>query len=290
MPKVLILLIILISQLFSQKTIFADSHVIINEFVSDVASGEKEWVEFYNPGLSDQSLDGWTLEEKTGTDLSGTASYSLDGITVSAGAFMVYEFPTIQSKLNNGGDVLTLKNGPTIIDEIAYGSAPNSEVGAPKKGQSAGRKADGSDHWVIFEPPTKQSSNNSGQPVQPAPTPSPSPVQSPSSSSTSAPAKSPSPTPKATPKPSPQATPKSQATSSPISQNVLGQKETDTPSSSPEQSSPSPKIQNSQSRTKVAGIITGFGLILVGLSFAFYLWYKRLLGSPKKEQDKDESQ
>lgn len=112
----------------------------------------------------------------------------------------------------------------------------------------------------------------------PIPTSSPSSTPLPSSSSSSnSSIKSPSPSP--VPKKSPL---------------VLGEKETSSPSASPKieaSISPSPSPANSQespTKTKVAGILVGSGVILIGLSIGFYLWYKRLLGKDSENQNKDQ--
>ena len=282
MPKIVACLFALIFFLSFHPPVFANSHIVINEFASDVESGQKEWVEFYNSSSTNQSLAGWFVEERTGADLSGVSSYPLDSITITAQGFEVYEFSG--SKLNNGGDILTLKNGETEVDEIAYGSAPNSQVAAPDKSQSAGRKTDGSSNWVIFSSSTKHSTNNAGQ-VLPDPTPTPIPTPSPSSSTSQSTSSSKSPTP--TPKPSlstlklPSPTPQN-------SPEVLAQKDqansTASPASSPTEST---EGQN-PSKVKIASMLVGSGLILIGFSVAFYLWYRRTINSPKEEKEKSE--
>ena len=282
MLKIVAYLFVLVPLLSFHPPVFADPLIVINEFASDVATGEKEWVEFYNFGSSDHSLAGWELKERTGSDLSGVDSHSLDSVTVPANGFAIYEFSS--SKLNNSGDVLTLMNGSTKIDEIAYGSAPNSQVAAPDKSQSAGRKTDGSSNWVIFSSSTKHSTNNAGQ-VLPDPTPTPIPTPSPSSSTSQSTSSSKSPTP--TPKPSlstlklPSPTPQN-------SPEVLAQKDqansTASPASSPTEST---EGQN-PSKVKIASMLVGSGLILIGFSVAFYLWYRRTINSPKEEKEKSE--
>ena len=141
------------------SNVFATDKIYINEFVSNPNpnTGEKEWVEFYNPNSFSVSLEGWILEERTGSDLTGIKQYILSNITIAAKGFAVYEFST--NSLNNSGDILTLKNQSEIVDEIAFGTAYNSKVGALEKGQSAARLPDGSESWYISPSPTKNSSN-----------------------------------------------------------------------------------------------------------------------------------
>ena len=304
MPKIVACLFALIFFLSFHPPVFANSHIVINEFASDVESGQKEWVEFYNSSSTNQSLAGWFVEERTGADLSGVSSYPLDSITITAQGFEVYEFSG--SKLNNGGDILTLKNGETEVDEIAYGSAPNSQVAAPDKSQSAGRKTDGSSNWVIFSSSTKHSTNNAGQ-VLPDPTPTPTPTPESSTSQSTSQTNSPTPTPKTTStatskSPSPTSAKQSPLVLSASDQNSSPQVLSTEAS---ESSSPSPEATPSAlSKTKVAGILAGSGIVLIGLSFGFYLWYKRILrssppeadaglnrilGNPKKEQSENQS-
>lgn len=274
--------------------IYANSHIVINEFVPNVASGEKEWVEFYNLGSDDQTLSGWFLEERTRSDLSGNASHSLESITVPVGGFAVYTFET--NKLNDSGDVLTLKNGQDQIDQVSYGKAQNPQIDTPDKNQSVGRKTDGSSEWVIFTSSTKGSSNNSGQilpePSQPL---NPSPKVDKVLPKTSTTTKAPNPQPKTTTS----STKNTQSLSQPKdSSSVLGKTIKDsTLSASPKielPASPSPSASpsaevSSHQRAKIAAMLTGSGAILIGLSVAFYWWYqnKRTQNhSGTKDEDK----
>lgn len=109
-------------------------------------------------------------------------------------------------------------------------------------------------------------------PQPPSPSPSPSPSPTPTSSAQSSSPKSPTPTPKATPT---QTTPVS-------SPQILGVESTtsatlQSPLVKTPSSTPAPKAGSS--RTRIAAIATGSGAILIGLSFGFYLWYKRILRS-----------
>ena len=88
--------------------------VVINEFVSDPVSGEKEWIELYNASTSNVDLTGWTLADGVGTIASPTS-------TIGALGFFVIELSS--SKLNNDGDVIILKNpSGTTIDQVRYGN------------------------------------------------------------------------------------------------------------------------------------------------------------------------
>lgn len=118
--------------------------------------------------------------------------------------------------------------------------------------------------------------------------PSPSPSSNYSTPPTSIiPPKSPSPSPKNSPSPSPKS-PSPSPKKSPAA--ILGEKEENLPSSTPAQTpspspSPSPSPQTSLGKTKVAGILTGAGLVIIGASIGFFLWYQRTI--KPKEEDKD---
>lgn len=142
--------------IFLTPNVIAADKVVINEFVSNPETG-KEWVEFYNPNSFSVTLDGWILEEKTGSDLTGIKKHQISLLTVPAKGFEVFDFS--KSSLNNNGDILTLKNGSGVVDQIAFGDVQDSKVSAPGKGKSAGRKPDGSNSWFIIDFPTKKSSN-----------------------------------------------------------------------------------------------------------------------------------
>lgn len=275
MPKSAIAAALVASQLLIRQA-QAQSQVVINEFVSNVEIGQKEWVEFYNSSSQEISLSGYTLEERTGTDLSGTSSHSLDSVKVPPNGWAIYE---LSSKLNNDGDILTLKNGGQTVDEISYGEASSSKVEAPQKGQSAGRKVDADSSWVIFTSSTKGSTNNSAQVFVPAPSPSEEPTIT-----TSQTPKSPSPTPKT----NLAASPKTLSTTP--KKSVLGQKESipiaKDPIKSPEPSpSPSPEVKNTKiGSTKVAQFAVGSGLVLIGISLSLYLQKKQKLAKDQKDE------
>lgn len=120
----------------------------------------------------------------------------------------------------------------------------------------------------------------------PTPTPSPSPSTSQSSSST----KSPSPTPKATTPPTPAKSPQPSPLKSPNS--VLGERTeeqlllTSTPEASPVESPNEEGTQNS-SKTKIAVMLAGSGIILIGLSVAFFVLYNRVLNKSANEEKKE---
>ena len=139
---------------------FETGQLLINEVYPVADTGEKEWIELYNPGSATVSLDGWTMEDARDliASLYGTISkYSTWEIT--------------PSRLNNDGDTVKLKspNGQ-IIDIISYGKMSSSTSAwpagrpTPKAGESLARKIDGfnsgsANDFVITQTPTMGEAN-----------------------------------------------------------------------------------------------------------------------------------
>ena len=273
MPKSLLLISVIIFSAFAfVPRAYAISDVLINEFLAHPSSGNKEWVEFYNPSNTD--LSNYFLDDDTdfATDSGTSAKKALSAINNSNQTFPYIE---IDSFLNNSGDYVVLFSpSGEIIDQFQYTSDPGSDV-------SFGRSPDGSGSIGQLSSATKGSANTQ---AFVAPTPDPSPYPSPSPSL----AKSSSPTPTSS-------TIKSPSPSSKISPTVLGEKDQEspsvTPSASPSESpSPSPQAEESKSNIKIAGLVSGTGLILIGISFGLYLWYsKRLPKSPPGSKEDDKS-
>ncbi|MDO8487408.1 MAG: hypothetical protein Q7S45_03890 [Candidatus Curtissbacteria bacterium] len=99
-----------------------------------------------------------------------------------------------------------------------------------------------------------------------APMSSPTPLKSPSPTPTALP-KSPTPSPLKSPAPAPQVLAESSQSAAPSA----------SPSSSPASNQQSP-LDTIKNNPKTALILVGSGLILIGLSSAFYVWYSKLLG------------
>lgn len=273
----LIIAFLLAPLVFNLK-ILAQPPIVINEFLVE-PDGEQQ-VELYNTGSSPVDISGWFID-----DDGGSQKYTITSGTILAPG----EFKSFKSGLFNlnrsSPDTVRLINNTDTFDSKSYEQSPGS-------GKSLGRQPDGSDNWLVFSTPTWDKSNNSsiGQPLPtPSPSPTPAPQQSPPASSVS----SKSPTPTHTPKTSQSPTPtKSPTITDKNPKIVLGEKEENqnrSPSPSPKQESPSPSPSKkpTPSSPKIAAMITGAGIILIGLSFAFYLWYKKNLGSPEKEEKND---
>ncbi|MDD5032296.1 MAG: lamin tail domain-containing protein, partial [Patescibacteria group bacterium] len=116
--------------------------VVINEFVSDPADEEVEWIELYNATGKEIDLSGWTIEE------GGGAKTNLSGILAASGKekFLVVEKP--KGNLNNSGDIIILRTGEEIlIDQVAYGNWNDGDLAnnapAASDPNSLARKFDG---------------------------------------------------------------------------------------------------------------------------------------------------
>ncbi|MDP3899457.1 MAG: lamin tail domain-containing protein, partial [bacterium] len=88
---------------------------MINEFVSDPADGEVEFIELYNKTNQEINLSDWAIYE--GSDAKTALSGTIGGS--GAGKFFVIEKP--KGNLNNGGDTIILKWQEVIIDQVSYG-------------------------------------------------------------------------------------------------------------------------------------------------------------------------
>lgn len=136
--------------------------VVINEFVSSPGTGESEWIELYNRGGGELSLDGWTI-----ADGSGAATILSGGFGEDDYYFFVAEKP--KGALNNAGDEIVLSDGrQNVIDKIVYGKygdQPENNAPAPGKGESGALKIDGQkslsdkESFAISAAPTKGGTN-----------------------------------------------------------------------------------------------------------------------------------
>jgi len=139
--------------------------IVINEFLSDPADGE-EWIELYNTGTSSVNLEGFTLSDGAGVIAHPTS-------TVEAGAFIVFELSS--SKLNNGGDIILLKNvAGEVVDSVSFGEWNDGNVEdnvvAPAQGNTVARKVgidtnNDKEDWQETTTPTKGTENIITAPV-----------------------------------------------------------------------------------------------------------------------------
>ncbi len=147
----------------SSQKIVSSGTLVINEFVSDPADGEVEWIELYNKNVFDIDLTGWQILDgtETKTELSGTIGSNFDS------RFFVIEKP--KGRLNNSGDSIILKDPQNnIIDAVSYGKwglFPDENAPAAKDPFSTARIFDGAhtfknkNDFVVTETPTKGETN-----------------------------------------------------------------------------------------------------------------------------------
>jgi PKD repeat protein len=111
-----------------EETTSSTINITINEFLPNPNADENEWIELYNSSTSSIDLTGWILYDGAGQLATPTS-------TIEAKGYIVIDLAS--SKLNNGGDIITIKNQEEkTIDEISYGDWDGASVAAPKKGNT----------------------------------------------------------------------------------------------------------------------------------------------------------
>lgn len=204
------------------QNIFA-ADVVLNEFLVDPTNGQ--WVELYNTSSNSVDISGWYID-----DSGGSEKFTIPtGTTIAPQELKVFESNSFNLN-KSSSDTVQLLNGGVVIDSYLYDTGPGANA-------SYGRVSDGIGNWVIFNAPTKGSTNNTAV-AAPTITPTSIPptattVPTPTLKLTATP-KPPTPTvtpkPSATPKPtaiSASATLKPTATSVPtIKQSVPNQSNT----------------------------------------------------------------
>lgn len=276
----IIVFIVLCLLLTPQRLVCAQSGIFINEFLAHPSTGNKEWVEFYNPNNVD--ISNYYLDDDTDftSDSGSSSKKTLSALNVSD---TIYPYLEFDSFLNNSGDyvVLFAPDG-TIIDQYNYTKDPEIDV-------TIGRLPDGGDKYGTLAQTTKGAAN--GQPKEdPIPTPDPTPAQTvntpqPTLQTTSlTSSKTPSPTKLISKSPSPQ---------SKLSPAVLGQG-TQSASPSADPISPNPSLIPPQNladkkpqNTKVVYSMAGLGTILIASSFIFYFVTHRKTKHTENENDQD---
>ncbi len=188
MKKILFILILFFLNIYFTDISFASS-LKINEFFPHPLTGNKEWVEFYNPDNLDL-LNYYLDDDPDFTSDSGSSSKkSLSEINNSN---LLYPYFECSSFLNNDGDYVVLFS-PTgeIIDQYKYENDYGSEV-------SIGRSPDGVGEITVLSNSTKGCENSLPPTLTPTLTPTftvtPSPTKTPTATNTKSPTKTPTPT------------------------------------------------------------------------------------------------
>ncbi|MBI2031348.1 MAG: lamin tail domain-containing protein [Candidatus Levybacteria bacterium] len=265
----LILLFFLPSQAYASETI------VINEFLAHPSSGNKEWVEFYNPDNID--LSSYFLDDDTDFN-SDTGSSSKKSLTTINNSSSSYPYFEISSFLNNDGDYVVLFS-PTgeIIDQYQFTEDPGADI-------PIGRFPDGDGEFAILSSSTKGGPNYAPPTPTLAPTATPTPTKTTASKSTS---KTPT---VASTKSSLSPTVFQGAKSQTLNYKaVLGEKNQSTVKLSAEEkiSTPSPRVKNEEKSNEVKTlgatqnnlpkILIAIGVVLVaicGILFGRPFWKK----------------
>lgn len=254
--------------------IYADE-IKINEFLANPSGSDPEWVEIYAPGQD--NLNGYYLQDENDHE-DNNKNKTLDNTKCPDNPdYFVFEYER-DGWLNNDNDELYLYSPSDSSSPVD--SYPS--FGSPAEGKTIGRIQNGSGDFKVNKEPTRCAINIEAVPT-PNPSPTSSPTPTPESQSTTTSTKKASPTPKTSPTPTPKVSPS--PSSSPLSSpQVLGQQQDITDgfkdlANSGALNSPSPNtLTYYGSFTKnFSLILIGVGTIFVGLSFAFYMWYKKSL-------------
>lgn len=164
---------------FSTPQLPSEGQILINELRSLPPSGEKEWVELYNPTTSWWDLSICMLHDKTGLIHSFAPTDA-----IGPGGFFIADLSA--QKLNDSGDTVTLfcqvESNQVVIDTIFYGSSSpepsyESTVGyeqsagylpPSREANTLGRTPDGGSLWFLIsieDFPSKNAPNPDLTPV-----------------------------------------------------------------------------------------------------------------------------
>lgn len=213
-----ILVLLFFPLMFPFQKAFAINNVFINEFVAHPSTGNKEWVEFYNPdGIS---ISNYWIDDDTDF-VSDSGSSTKKSLSTLINSNPLRPYIELSSMLNNDGDhVVLFDNLGNILDQYEYVSDPGEDT-------AIGRSPDGTGQIQILAEATK-GNNNSGPVPTPTPTPSPAPTptKEPAPTPTKIPTATPTPTKSPTPSPTKSITktptPKNSASASADPTSVLG--------------------------------------------------------------------
>ena len=173
MYRIIALFFILI--LFVPQYSYANSSVEINEFLAHPTTGNKEWVEIYNPISAD--LTKYWIDDDLDfvSDSGSSAKKSL--ATIKSGKDATHSYIELSSMLNNSGDYVVLFDATgNIVDQYQYTDDPGEDV-------VIGRSPDGSGQFFALQDQTLGDVNSI-----------PVPTVTPTSAPTSIPTKTPTPT------------------------------------------------------------------------------------------------
>ena len=322
MPKIAVLITTLIAFIIFTNPVFATSQEMINEIYYDPSGGDStlEFLELYNSANTDICIGGWDIQI-AGTSFStiltipddhlirAKSFYLIAGQENAGGFGGVADLSNSSLSMQNGGnetDGVRIRDADNqVIDTLLYdepntnnlpddtGGSGNSFAVDVSEGHSLQRKSSGVDtdkSGDDFADQTTAGPQGGGKgscPVESSSSPSPTQTSSTQTTSTST-QKSPTPT----PKPSSTGAKSSQPSPLKSPNSVLGERTeeqlllTSTPESSPVESPNEEGTQNS-SKTKIAAMFAGSGIILIGLSIGFFVLYNRVLNKSANEEKKE---
>lgn len=120
--------------------------LVINEFVSDPVSGQKEWVEIYNPGNLSVPLKGWILQDKS------KKTFVFSQTKILSKSYIILELSS--GTLNNDSDQITLFDpAGNSIDQIVYGTEAIPTTQDPN---AVARKTNGAFEVTTLPTPGKE--------------------------------------------------------------------------------------------------------------------------------------
>ena len=222
--------------LLPNKVFAAD--IIINEFSS--VTSDDDWVELYNTSSSQsEDLSGYTLIDgsTSGNPVTFSCILAPQGFVIASWS----------NRLNNGGDIVRLKNVDTFIDCVAYGDGAGQkcddksvvDIASIGSGEYGARSVDGTGNWIKTTTATKDGPNNGSSKSAGAVCSTPTSTPTPSPTPTSTPIPTPIKTPTPTKSPSPTKTPTPTKSPSPASNvaNATPKASTLAPSASPTKTS-----------------------------------------------------
>lgn len=159
--------------IYLATTRLVQARLTLNEVYPAPASGDDEWIEFYNDEESTIDISGFFIE-----DLAGNK------IKINLNELSGFSFAVTTSKnvLNNGGDTVYLKNNSgEIVEQVTYSDQFDPE-------STYAKCPDGEGLWFALDKTTKGYSNqeacNIQTPTGQIATPTAKPIDTPSSSPT----------------------------------------------------------------------------------------------------------
>lgn len=128
-----------------------EAAIVINEVYPKTEDPSFTWIEVYNTGSENVSLDRWQLVNSSGQVSSFTMNASS---IIHSQNFLTFSHQQTGINLNKNGDTITLKNEKNeIVDTQGYPSTLGFNT-------SMGKSVDGDGLWTICTNPTKNSPNN----------------------------------------------------------------------------------------------------------------------------------